>query len=43
MVVDGRTLKHTITIFAMSDHYILSRECRVIMVIVDQVQTQLSW
>ena len=29
-------LKHTITLFSLSDHYILSPECRVI---VDQVDT----
>ena len=33
-------LKHTTTLFSLSDHYILSQEWRVI---VDQVQNNLSW
>ena len=34
--VKTRLFKHTTTLFSLSDHYILSREWRVI---VDQVQT----
>ena len=34
--VHSTNLKHAITLFALPDHYILSREWRII---VDQVQT----
>ena len=36
VLINSPQLKHTSTIFSLSDHYILSREWRVI---VDQVQT----